>query len=260
MVLLLDPVVSGWQTANLTLPLVLGLAMVWRYRDRPLVSGLVVALIISLKVFVWPIGLWLIATRRYVATAYALAFGVLINAVAWAVIGFGQIRPFIRMSSFVTNMWHRTGYSLIAFGIHLGASRGVATAFMIAVSVAVALACVVAGRRGARAERPAPGGGVDAGGVAADLEPLLRGADRAARNREGRGSAHCGPFSSCSGSARRSLRPNGSDSSRSRSSPSRPRCCCVSPRASSCVGAIQSFLRAWVSGARCRRTLRGAKH
>lgn len=148
MVLLLDPVVSGWQTANLTLPLVLGLAVVWRYRDRPLVSGLVVALIISLKVFVWPIGLWLIATRRYVATAYALAFGLLINAVAWAVIGFGQIRPFIRMSSFVTNMWHRTGYSLIAFGIHLGASRGVATAFMIAVSVAVALACVVAGRRG----------------------------------------------------------------------------------------------------------------
>ncbi len=126
----------------------LGLAVVWRYRDRPLVSGLVVALIISLKVFVWPIGLWLIATRRYVATAYALAFGLLINAVAWAVIGFGQIRPFIRMSSFVTNMWHRTGYSLIAFGIHLGASRGVATAFMIAVSAAVALACVVAGRRG----------------------------------------------------------------------------------------------------------------
>jgi hypothetical protein len=147
-VLLLDPVVSGWQTANLTLPLVLGLAIVWRYRDRPVVSGLVVAVIISLKLFVWPIGLWLIATRRFTATAYALAFGILINVIAWTVIGLGQIRPFIRMSSFVTDLWHRTGYGLIAFGIHLGASRGVATGIMVVVSVALAAACIAAGRKG----------------------------------------------------------------------------------------------------------------
>ncbi len=147
MVLLLGPIVSGWQTANLTLPLMLGIALVWRYRDQAVVSGLVVAVIISLKVFVWPIGLWLIATRRYVAAAYALVFGLVINAVAWGVIGVDQIRPFLRMSSLVTHVWYRSGYGLIAFAMRLGTSRGAATAFMIAVSVALALACIAVGWR-----------------------------------------------------------------------------------------------------------------
>ncbi len=147
MALLLGPIVSGWQTANLTLPLMLGIALVWRYRDRPMACGLLVAVIISLKVFVWPIGLWLIATRRHAASVYALVCGIILNAVAWAVIGFGQIRPFLRMSSFVTDMWHRSGYGLIAFAMHLGTSLGEATALTIAVSVSLALACITAGRR-----------------------------------------------------------------------------------------------------------------
>ena len=34
------PAIIGFQTANVTLPLVLGLALVWRYRDRRIVAGL----------------------------------------------------------------------------------------------------------------------------------------------------------------------------------------------------------------------------
>lgn len=148
MVLLLGPVVSAWQTSNLTLPLVFGIALAWRWRDRPVFAGLVVALIISFKLFLWPIGLWLIATRRYRASAYAIGLGLLINGLAWAVVGVGQIRPYLHLSSAVVHTARRTGYGLIALALHLGAGVGVATAFMIAVSAVLAVACIAAGRRG----------------------------------------------------------------------------------------------------------------
>ena len=48
------PVVIGIQTANVTLPLVLGLALVWRYRDRRAVGALVAGLLIAVKLFFWP--------------------------------------------------------------------------------------------------------------------------------------------------------------------------------------------------------------
>src|ERR1700753_2569774 len=68
------PVYSGWQTANVTLPLMLLVALTWRYRDRPLTAGLLTATAISVKPFIWPLALWLLATRRFKATAATLAW------------------------------------------------------------------------------------------------------------------------------------------------------------------------------------------
>ncbi|MEO6859866.1 MAG: glycosyltransferase 87 family protein [Solirubrobacteraceae bacterium] len=49
MVALIWPaVMSGWETGNITLLLGLGVALVWRYRDRPAVSGGLIALVISM--------------------------------------------------------------------------------------------------------------------------------------------------------------------------------------------------------------------
>ena len=60
--LLWAPVYTGWLSANLTLPLMLLTALAWRYRDRPWIAGLVTVAAISLKPFVWPLALWLLAT------------------------------------------------------------------------------------------------------------------------------------------------------------------------------------------------------
>ena len=43
-VLLWPPVISGYQNANLSLPLVLGVAFAWKYRDRPIVTGAILGL------------------------------------------------------------------------------------------------------------------------------------------------------------------------------------------------------------------------
>jgi hypothetical protein len=90
--LLWMPVYAGWLSANLTLPLTLLIAVAWRYRDRPWVAGLVTAAAISLKPFVWPLGLWLLATRRWRAAGYALIWGLALNLVAWGVVGLRDSR------------------------------------------------------------------------------------------------------------------------------------------------------------------------
>jgi hypothetical protein len=84
-------VMSGWETGNITLLLVLGVALVWRYRDRAAVSGGLIALVISMKLFLWPLGLWLIATKRYRALAWGAGLGLIMNLLAWTLLGFDQL-------------------------------------------------------------------------------------------------------------------------------------------------------------------------
>jgi hypothetical protein len=142
------PVVAAWQTANVTLLLVLGLALTWRHRDRPFVTGLIGAVLLSLKPFTWPLLLWLVATRRYRAAGWAVAVGAGLNLVAWSILGFGGVSQFLHLTGDVTDALYRTGYGAVALAAHLGLSRAAGTVLEIVLAAAVALACLVVGRRG----------------------------------------------------------------------------------------------------------------
>jgi hypothetical protein len=148
LVLLWAPVLNAWQSANLTLLLALGIALMWRYRDRPAVAGLWVALVISLKPFVWPIGLWLLATRRWRAATYALVSGALINLVAWAVLGFDQIGRYLHDGSVVSGVFFRHAYTPIALMLQLGASTSIADGVGVLAGLVGLIACVWQGVRG----------------------------------------------------------------------------------------------------------------
>jgi hypothetical protein len=146
--LILWPVVIAWQVANVTLPIVLGIALLWRKRDHPLVAGVLLAAMISLKPFVWPLALWLLATRRYRALAYAAVCGAIINAISWTIVGWGQIHAYTALTSAVDHVMDRRGYGIFSLVMQLGGSRGLAYALGIAAAAAVAVACFVVGRRG----------------------------------------------------------------------------------------------------------------
>jgi hypothetical protein len=148
LVLILWPVVLAWQTANLTLVLGLGIACLWRKRDNPAVAGVLVAVMISLKPSIWPLGLWLLATRRYRAVAYGAACGLALNVVSWAVIGFDRIHPYSQVVSAVNHVADRRGYSFTALVQHLGGGHTIAYVIAVAIGAAVAIACVLVGRRG----------------------------------------------------------------------------------------------------------------
>lgn len=147
-VLMWPMVVEAWQAANLTLLLGLGIAWLWRERDRPLVAGALVAVLVSLKPFVWPLGLWLLATRRYAALAYAIVAGLVVNALAWAVLGFDQVRAYDSVVQAVTNVMYKRGYDIAALLMHLGTGHAVAYAIGVVVGGVAAIACVYFGLRG----------------------------------------------------------------------------------------------------------------
>jgi Glycosyltransferase family 87 len=136
------PVFVGWQGGNLTLPLTLAVALTWRWRARPMPAGLLTAAAISLKPFVWPLGLWLLATRRWRAAAWALVWGVVINLISWAIVGFNEIGVYLHLSSEVTHALWMSGYSMMAVAHHLGLRRTAAEELLIVVSAVVA-ACVL---------------------------------------------------------------------------------------------------------------------
>ena len=148
LVLLWLPVIAAWETANVTLLLGLGIALAWRYRERPALAGLLVALLISVKPFVWPLSIWLLATRRYKAMAYAAAYALALNALAWAVLGFNELPRYTRLANAFTNDGERIGYSVVSFALHLGSTRAAAYVATLTLAAAGCAACIVLGRRG----------------------------------------------------------------------------------------------------------------
>lgn len=139
------PVFVGWQSGNVTLPLTLMVALAWRYRDRPLVAGLLTAAAISIKPFVWPLALWLLATRRWKASIWALAWGAAINLMAWALVGYDQIHAYLHLSGAVTDALWRGGYSMLAVAHHLGLGRTVGEGVLLTVSALAAAALIYVG-------------------------------------------------------------------------------------------------------------------
>jgi hypothetical protein len=88
-VLLWPAVIDAYQTANATLPLVLLVALTWRYRDRPLVAGVALGAALAVKFFLWPVVVWLAATRRLRAAAISVVVGAasLLLLLPWIGIG-----------------------------------------------------------------------------------------------------------------------------------------------------------------------------
>jgi hypothetical protein len=136
------PVISAWETANVTLPLALGIALVWRHRDRPVVAGVIVAVLVSVKPFVWPLGVWLFASRRWGALATAIITTLAVNVGAWAVVGFGEISHFRDLLDALTHRGELTGYSLVALGLHAGTGRTAAYIGQMIVALLVTRECV----------------------------------------------------------------------------------------------------------------------
>jgi hypothetical protein len=72
-VLLWPSVIEAIQTANVSLPLTLLVALMWRYRDRVAIAGLALGYGVALKLFLWPVVVWLALVGRRAAAGIAAA-------------------------------------------------------------------------------------------------------------------------------------------------------------------------------------------
>lgn len=143
--LLWGPFFGSWQTGNESMLLALLVALAWRYRDRPWVAAALTAAAISLKPFVWPLALWLLATRRGRAFAYTACWSIAFNLAAWSLVGFNQIPAYLHAASLDTHYAWRANYSIAAAVGRLGGSYLLAVAVTVLISGALAVAVLRAG-------------------------------------------------------------------------------------------------------------------
>jgi hypothetical protein len=138
--LLWAPFVSGLQTGNLTFLLGLLAALAWRYRERRFVPGLLIGLAIALKPLMWPLVVWLVATRRFASAAVASGAAA---ASLLLVLPFTSLNEFLSIIDRHSDAMDDRGYTLFALLAELGAPESLARVVWLAAGLTV----LILGRR-----------------------------------------------------------------------------------------------------------------
>ncbi len=144
--LLWAPVASAVQTGNLTLPLALCAALAWRCRDSR--AGVPVALATAVKLFMWPLVLWLAATRRWRQTLVAIVLAAVVLLASWAAIGFAGLVDYPALVRRLNTLQAPHSYTLYALGLELGAPALLAKIVWLAAGLGALAGCVMVGRAG----------------------------------------------------------------------------------------------------------------
>jgi hypothetical protein len=148
LVLLWPPVIAAVQTGNITIPLALGAALVWRFRDRAHISAAGLGITLAAKLILWPLLLWLGATRRLATALLAVLVGISVLLVTWAAIAFAGIRDYPDLLRRIQELEEAQGYTVYALAVDVGASPGAARILGAALAAALLGAVVILGRRG----------------------------------------------------------------------------------------------------------------
>ena len=142
------PVTDAVATGNISILLGFAAAVVWVYRDRARVAGAMLGFSIAAKVFLWPLAIWLVATRRVRAAAWSVAVAVVALLLSWAIVGFRGITKYPDLVSRLADRQDERAYTVYALGVDLGLPEGIAWSLWLGVAVAVLAGCVLLARRG----------------------------------------------------------------------------------------------------------------
>ena len=137
------PAVNALGLGALTPFLLLGAALAWRYRDNAVVAGVATAFTAVIKLFLWPVAVWLIATRRGRAAVLSVGVSVILLLGGWAVIGFAGLHSYPTLVHVLEQIEGPVSYSLIAL---LGLQGSAQTAATVLLSLAGVGAILIAAR------------------------------------------------------------------------------------------------------------------
>ena len=125
------PVQHGLMLGAMTPLLVLGAAIAWRYRDRTLACAAAVAAVVVAKLFLWPLVLWLIVTRRFRTAGIAIGLAVSSLVVCWAIMDFHGLTGYPSMLNDLSTISEGVGVSVVAALLKLGIGSEVARALAL---------------------------------------------------------------------------------------------------------------------------------
>ena len=142
------PVLSAIQTGNLTLLLGLAAAVAWRFRDRAALSSFATGVTLAAKFFLWPLVVWLAASRRSAAAALSCAIGLALLALSWGAIGFAGLGDYPDLMRRLEDSIGADSYTAYVVGLDLGFSSTFARALWLSLGLGLLAATVITARRG----------------------------------------------------------------------------------------------------------------
>lgn len=148
LVFLWPPVLSAIQTGNVTLFLGLAAALAWRFRDRTATSAACIGVTLAAKFFLWPLVVWLAATRRLVSSVLACAVGAAGLLLSWAAIGFAGFIDYVDLMRRLQDSIGADSYTAYIVALDLGMPSPIARAVWLAVGLGLLAAVASVGRRG----------------------------------------------------------------------------------------------------------------
>lgn len=144
------PTMTAWQNANVSALLVLACALAWRFRDSWLKEGAALGFGIALKLVLWPLAIWLLATRRIRAALAATLVGGVTLLGSWAAIGFKDFVSYPDLLTMLTDVEGENSHSVSVYSavLALGAPQAVGHAVSLAAGGTLVVGVVAYGRRG----------------------------------------------------------------------------------------------------------------
>jgi hypothetical protein len=127
-------VVGEMRVSHLTPVVALLVAAAWRYRDARGVPGPLVGLAVALKFFVWPVGLWLAATRR---ARDAVLAALVAGASLLLVLPYMGIEDYAHRLTRLGRAFDQDSYTLYGLLVQAGASDAVARGLTLALGAAL---------------------------------------------------------------------------------------------------------------------------
>jgi alpha-1,2-mannosyltransferase len=143
-----SPVISAVGNGQLTIPLALAAAVVWRHRANAVAVGVTLGVSVAAKLLVWPLWVWLVVSKRGRAAAIALATGLLLVALPWAAIGFAGVGDYPDLLRRERDFAQSHSYSPFAVAEDLGAGQALAWALALAFAAVLLVAAIVDTARG----------------------------------------------------------------------------------------------------------------
>jgi hypothetical protein len=131
------PITFGLYLGALGPFLLFGAAIAWHWRANLWPPAIAIALLVATKVFPWPLGIWLLITKRFRTLALAIAICVVVTVAAWAAIGFDGMAQYPQMLSNLSFIQEGRAVSLAAVLIAIGLPASAAGAVALATAGAL---------------------------------------------------------------------------------------------------------------------------
>jgi hypothetical protein len=133
--------------------LLLATAVAWRWRDRLVEPAVAVGAAVALKLFLWPLAIWLAITRRSRTALAAIGLVLALTFVPWAAIGFAGLADYPSLLDRLADQEAGASYSVYALGVRLHLPEAAATVLSVAVTAALLVAALRVARDGSRSGR-----------------------------------------------------------------------------------------------------------